>query len=79
MSNINTYNKNTTSWGRIIFMVILFFPVGIYMLIKKMTTEKFNYDKNGKALQRLGWVLFGIGCVYIFIGASDNFQGGRRK
>ncbi len=45
------------------------------MLIKKMTTEKFNYAKNGKALRRLGWVLFSIGCIYIFIGASDNFQG----
>lgn len=75
MGNMSTYNKKSISWGSIILMFFLFFPVGIFMLVKKMTTEKWNYANNGKSLQRLGWVLFGIGCIYIFTGSSLDFQG----
>ena len=53
------------SWGLILLMLILFFPVGIYMIVKKVTTEKFNYINNGKALKVLGWVLIGLGIIYI--------------
>lgn len=74
MGNMSTYNKKSISWGSIILMFFLFFPVGIFMLVKKMTTEKLNYANNGKSLQRLGWVLFGIGCIYIFTGSSLDFQ-----
>lgn len=53
------------SWGLIAAMLILFFPVGIYMIVKKLKTEKFNYINNGKALKVLGWVLIGLGIIYI--------------
>ena len=42
--------KKSFSWGIIALMFFLFFPIGIWMLVKKMTDEKFNYIKNGKSL-----------------------------
>ena len=42
--------KKSFSWGIIVLMLFLFFPVAIFMIIKKMTDEKFNYVKNGKSL-----------------------------
>lgn len=72
MNNTNKYNKKSYSWGSIILMFFLFFPIGIFMLIKKMTTEKFNYAKNGKSLQNFGWVLFTIGCFYSYFFARSS-------
>lgn len=74
MSDIRRNNNKSFSWGVIILMFILFFPVGIFMLVKKMTTEKFNYAKNGKSLQTLGWVLLIFGCIYILMGFSGEFE-----
>lgn len=74
MRNTSVNNNKSFSWGVIILMFFLFFPIGIYMLVKKMTTEKFNYAKNGKSLQTLGWVLLVFGCIYILMGMTGEFQ-----
>ncbi len=33
-------NNNTTSWGWTIFWLIVFWPVGLFLVIKKMSTDK---------------------------------------
>lgn len=57
--------RKTRSWGLIIFMFIIFFPVGIYMMVKKVTTEKHNCIKNGKALKVFGWSSFVMGTIFV--------------
>jgi hypothetical protein len=55
-----------TSWTVIILMLIIFFPVGIVMLVKKVKKEKSRYDENGKTMIVLGWVLMLLGVYYFF-------------
>lgn len=67
-------HKKSFSWGTIILMFIFFFPVGIWMLVRKMNDEKHNYLKNGKSLKTFGWVLFGIGIFYLIMGLTGEFS-----
>lgn len=66
--------KKSFSWGIIVLMLFLFFPVAIFMIIKKMTDEKFNYVKNGKSLKILGIVLLCFAGIYLIMGLTDGFQ-----
>lgn len=66
--------KKSFSWGLIALMLYLFFPVGIWMIITKMTIEKFNYIKNGKALRILAWILIGIAIFSFSIWSSQGFK-----
>lgn len=66
--------KKSTSWGTIILMFFLFFPVGIWMLVKKMTDEKYNYIKNGQSLRILGWILIGFALVYLIMGITGEIK-----
>lgn len=65
--------KKSFSWGVIIVMFFVFFPVGIWMLVKKMTDEKFNYIKNGKSLRVLAWVLIGFAALYLIMWITGEF------
>lgn len=66
--------KKSFSWGLIVLMLFLFFPVAIYMICKKMTCEKFDYIKNGKSLRVLGIVLLCFAAIYLIIGLTDGFE-----
>lgn len=55
-------------------MFFLFFPIGIWMLVKKMTDEKFNYIKNGKSLKILAWVLIGFAVIYLIMGITGDLE-----
>lgn len=66
--------KKSFSWAIIILMFFLFFPVGIYMLVKKMIDEKFNYIKNGNSLRVLGWILIGFAAIYLISGLTGDFK-----
>ena len=59
--------KKSFSWGIIALMFIVFFPIGIWMLVKKMTSEKFNYIKNGKSLKVLAWILISFAIIYLIM------------
>ena len=66
--------KKSFSWGIIILMFVLFFPIGIWMLVKKMTDEKFNYIKNGKCLRILAWILIGFAVMYLIMGITGDLE-----
>lgn len=59
--------KKSFSWGIITLLLIFFFPVGIFMIVKKVTTESFNYAKNGKSLKTLGWILLCFAGIYLLM------------
>lgn len=50
--------KKTTSWVAIIVGLILFFPIGIYLLFKKVTEENGSYQQNGNVLIIIALALF---------------------
>lgn len=66
--------KKSTSWGIIALWMILFFPVGIFFVVKKMTSEKFNYIKNGKSLRILGYILLGFAVVYLIMAFTGDLK-----
>ena len=66
--------KKSFSWGLIVLMLFLFFPVAIFMICKKMSSEKFSYIKNGKSLRVLGIVLLCFAAIYLIIGLTDGFE-----
>lgn len=66
--------KKSTSWGIIALWMILFFPVGIFFVVKKMTSEKFNYIKNGKSLRILGYILLGFAIVYLIMAFTGDLK-----
>lgn len=66
--------KKSFSWGSIILLFVLFFPLGILMLVKKMSNEKYNYLKNGKALKTFGWILFWFGIFYLIMGLTGELK-----
>lgn len=60
--------KKSFSWGIVGLMFVLFFPVGIWMLIKKVTSEKQDYLDNGKILKLFGCSSIGLGIVCVLAG-----------
>lgn len=66
--------KKSFPWGLIVLMFFLFFPIGIWMLVRKMTDERFNYVKNGQSLQVFGWVLIAFGLIYLIMGVTGELQ-----
>lgn len=66
--------KKSFSWGIIALMFFLFFPIGIWMLVKKMTDEKFNYIKNGRSLKILAWILIGFAVMYLIMGITGELE-----
>lgn len=66
--------KKPTSWGTIALWLILFFPVGIFFIVKKMTDEKFNYIKNGKSLRIVGYILLGFAAIYLIMGLTGELK-----
>lgn len=65
-------SKNGVSWGVVILLLFLFFPVGIILLVKKVTSEKHAYTQNAKAMNVLGWVLIALGLLYIVMGLTGE-------
>ena len=56
--------KKTLSWGWIIFLLIIFWPVGLILLIRKIVTDKsaLMSGKTG-ALSVVGWILTVLGGI----------------
>lgn len=71
MSNASP-GKKGISWGTVILLLLLFFPVGIPLLIKKVTSEKHAYGQNGKTMLILGWILIGMGFIYLIMGLTGE-------
>lgn len=71
--------KKSISWGLISILLIIFFPVGIYFIVKKMTSERFSYANNGRALRNLGFVLVALAALYavmVLTGQIETSSGG---
>jgi hypothetical protein len=65
--------KKTTSWGWIIFWLIVFWPVGLILIIKKLSEDKsaIMSGKSGAA-SVVGWILTAIGALFLLSGLSAS-------
>jgi len=71
MNNANTGGKQT-SWGWIIFWFILFWPVGLVLLIKRQKSDKSAVLKDYKGVTIASYVLMGLGAIYFLMGISGQ-------
>jgi len=58
--------KKPVSWGLIIFFFIVFWPVGLFLLVKRLSVDKSATIKNGKSLTIFSYVLMGLGVIIFF-------------
>ena len=68
--------KKTRSWGWVIFWFILFWPVGLILLFRKINSDRATILKDGKKVTIMSVVLMGLG-VLIFMailgGSTDTY------
>lgn len=65
-------NKKSYSWPAIIVLLILFFPVGFYLLYKRFTVDKTAIQRNRRGLTVSGLIFIGIGLLYTLMLFSDE-------
>ncbi len=63
----NMEARKRTSVPVIIFMMFFFFPLGIYLIYRRMTEDKTEILKYSKKVNALGCILIAIGIMYIFV------------
>ncbi len=51
--------------GTVIFWFFVFFPIGIFLLYKKQTSDKSNLVKNSKIKKIYGWIFIVWGFIYL--------------
>ena len=66
--------KQSISWKGIFIWCVIFWPVGIYLLIKKMTKEKAAALHNSKVLTLIGCVFTGLGLLYTYYIMNGEIQ-----
>ena len=64
--------KKGTSWGWIVFWFILFWPVGVFLLFKKLTVDKSATMKGGKVLSIVSFILMGMGAIYLIMAFTED-------
>lgn len=69
--------KKSPSWLLVIILLILFWPVGIFFLVRKLSVDKKASLNSGKKMIVWGWIIFSLGALGS-CGMMDqrSFQGG---
>jgi len=71
MINVSKGYKQT-SWGWIIFWFILFWPVGLVLLIKRQKSDTSAVLKDYKGVIIASYVLMGLGAIYFLMGIAGQ-------
>lgn len=64
----------SSSWAFIITMCILFWPVGFYLLYKKLSSDKSVVLKNSKTVKIVGIVFIALSIIYIIMGLTGELK-----
>ena len=67
-------NKKSMSWAIVILVLIFFWPVGVYLLYRKVTGDRASALKNSKILRNVGFVFLGFAIIYIFMVISGQMD-----
>jgi hypothetical protein len=74
MTTNNIQEKKSTSWGVIILLLIFFWPVGLFLLYRKISGDKAAALKNSKILNILGWVFAASAVIYVIMAITGNVE-----
>lgn len=64
--------KKQTSWGWIVFWCILFWPVGIYLLVRRLGSDRTAVLKNSGTVRIISIVLVVLGVLSMFSAFSSS-------
>lgn len=64
--------KSSLPWGIVFFLLLFFWPVGIWLMVRKVRNEKLAYARNGRVVMNFGWVLVFLSVFCLFVGLSDG-------
>ncbi len=65
--------NKSLSWFWVIFWVILFFPIGFYLFIKKLTNDKAALMSSRRGILSIaGWILLVFGIIGFIAGVDDG-------
>jgi len=64
--------KKQTAWGWIIFWFILFWPVGLILLIKRQTVDKSATLKSNKGVFIASYILMALGIIYLILAITED-------
>jgi len=68
--------KKGTSWGWIVFWLVIFWPVGLFLAIKKLTIDK-SALMSGKtrSFTIIGWIMIVFGGLLLIGSVEDDPEG----
>lgn len=66
--------KKSYSWGLIILMFVLFWPISVWMLVQKLKQETHRFIENGKSMRNLAVLWFVMGIIYLILGLSGEWK-----
>lgn len=66
-------NQQTTSWTAVIIMLIIFWPIGLVLLFKKLNGDRSAQFSGGGVITVIGWILivFGISGIAMMSDGSE--------
>lgn len=75
-SNKTVKNAGSPSWALIIFLLILFWPIGLFFLVRKLSVDRQASLSSGKKMTIWGWVIVGVGIMSWGSLMEDGFFSG---
>ena len=69
--NTNTIN---TSWAAIVIALVLFWPIGLFLLFRKVAVDRSAAIRCGRPLILISYALFFFSFVYISLMLSDGIS-----
>ena len=65
-----TNTKDTMSWVWIIFWFVVFWPIGLFLLFRKINSDRSVTLNNAQLVTIISYILIGVGVMYLI---SDMF------
>ncbi len=65
-------SKHSATWTQVILFLIIFWPIGLFLLIKKLNSDRSATFVGGGIINIIGWILAILGSIGIIM----LFQGG---
>ncbi|WP_438318709.1 hypothetical protein [Sporosarcina sp. FA9] len=72
----NDVKSESHSWGLVIFLLIIFWPVGLFFLVRKMSIDRQASLSSGRKMTIWGWVIISIGLMFWLSTIEDGFFSG---
>ena len=69
----NVKSISAGSWIWIIFWFVLFWPIGVILLLRKLTRDRSAMMKDSRTVAFTSYLLIGVGVFWLLTGFAGNF------